>query len=232
VSVRSRVAFASGASGAVGAALLLTGRIDGSVVLAFFLAFAVRVGASAALSDAGPILAAVASKSLIRRAFLAPAWGFALAAAVVRAGSVDLTDVRGANAVAGLALVRGPTLTVVGSWLAFAAAAVATLAWQRVGAETAGSGSVGVIEAPMSLRRLEAAGVAAEVALLVSLFAGPQIDSASDAVWWFVGAGLLGAAALLGRHRADGLLSHRSLPLAAGTAGAVGLVLVLLGGAP
>ncbi|MGH2728948.1 MAG: hypothetical protein ACRDKS_18400, partial [Actinomycetota bacterium] len=98
MSIPSRVAFASGAAGAVGAGLLLSGRYDGSVVLAGLLVFSIRTAALGSIGDGE------GATGLNARALLAPVWTMAVAGAAMRAGSTALTDVRGANAVAGLAL--------------------------------------------------------------------------------------------------------------------------------
>ncbi|MFY9588284.1 MAG: hypothetical protein WAT66_12595, partial [Actinomycetota bacterium] len=62
MTARSRVAFASGAAGLVGATLLLSGRFDGSVALALLFAWGARVAVDASLVDAGPILASGAMR--------------------------------------------------------------------------------------------------------------------------------------------------------------------------
>lgn len=231
MSVRSRVAFASGAAGAVGAALVLSGRFDGSVVLALFLAFAIRTSAAGAMTDAGPILAAGALRLLRLRAALAPVWALVVAVAILRAGSAGLADARGANAVAGLPLAHGPLATVAGAWLAFAAALLAISATVRLGAETAAPpGASARVAIPVALRRLTASGVVAEAVLVVSLFLGPHIDGPSDVVWWVAGSALtLGFVVLAGRREAA---TERTAPAAATVLAAAGLALVLIGGPP
>jgi hypothetical protein len=186
--MRSRVAFATGTAGLVGSVLVLTGRFDASVLLAILFATAARVGVAGALIDGGPIVATAAVRSLRLQASLAPAWALIIVAGVMRAGAGSLAAARGANAVAGLALARGPLLSVVAAWLAAAAGIVAIAARERTGAETASSaGSVGRVVAPVALRRLEASAVLAQAALLVTLFAGPQVTSVLDAGWWVLG---------------------------------------------
>lgn len=229
MSVRSRVAFATGVAGAVGAALLLSGRFEGSVVLALLLAYSIRTASLAALVDAGPILAAGALKGLRGRLWLAPVWALSAAAAVARAGSPELEGLRGANAVAGPALAYGPLITVAGSWLAFGAAILALITWVELGAETAGP-APGRVEAPSPARRLDGIGVLAEAALVVSLFAGPQVVDTVDAAWWIGGVILLSAAAWYARRiRLPDIAYLPALPAALAAAG---LGLVLVGGAP
>jgi hypothetical protein len=229
VSVRSRVAFATGVAGAVGAALLLSGRFEGSVVLALLLAFSIRTASLAALVDAGPILAAGALRGLRERVWLMPAWALSAAAAVARAGSPELEGLRGANAVAGPALAYGPLITVAGSWLAFGAAILALITWVELGAETAGT-APGRVEAPPPVRRLEVIGVLAEAALIVSLFLGPQMVDGRDAAWWVGGSILLVVAAWYARRIRLPDVAH--LPALPATLAALGFALVLVGGAP
>jgi hypothetical protein len=227
VSLRARVAFASGAAGCVGAALVLAGRFEGTVVLAFAFAWAARLSPSATMMGAGPILAGGAGRALWNQLRLAPAWAVIVAIGALRAGSVELADVRGANAVAGLALARGPALTVLGVWCALAAGAAAVGASTPVGAETAAPQSArGVVAVPPTLRRMEAAGALAQIALLVTLFAGPQIDAAADAVWWVLGATALGAGAFVVRR----LGAAFPAVMVAGAGAAIGLALTVAGG--
>jgi hypothetical protein len=228
VSARSRVAFASGVGGLIGAALLVSGRFDGNVALALLFVGAARAARAATLVDAGPVVASGAHRSLARQIAFAPAWVLVVAAGVVRAGSAALSDARGANAVAGLAIARGETVTVIGVWLAVAAGIVALASRSPIGAETASSaGASGRVVVPSSLERLEIGAVIAQAALLVTLFAGPQITVGSDGVSWVLGiAGLVGIA---------WFARDIDVPLApkiAAALAAAGLALVIAGGAP
>lgn len=228
MSVRSRVAFAAGAAGLVGATLLLSGRAEGSVALALLLATAARAAAPATLVDGGAILASGAVRSLGKHVSFAPAWALVLVVGTLRAGSGGIGDARGANAVAGIALARGPALSIIGAWLAAAAGAIALASRTSIGVETAaGAGATGRVTPPGAVRRLEAAGVLAQAAVLVTLFAGPQVTGALDAVWW--AAGISGLAAFAWRARELDLANASGI--AAALAGA-GVVLGLLGGAP
>lgn len=229
MSVRSRIAFATGVAGAVGAALLLSGRFEGSVVLALLLTFSIRTASLAALVDAGPILAAGAVRGLRGRVWLAPVWALSVAAAAARAGSPELDGLRGANAVAGPALVYGPAMTVAGSWLAFGAAILALITWMELGAETGGVAS-GRVEAPAFVRRLEAIGVLAEAVLVVSLFLGPQVVDGPDAAWW--GGGIIALVFAARYARRVRLPDSAYLPALPVSLAASGLALVLVGGAP
>ncbi len=228
VSAHSRVAFASGVAGLVGATLLLSGRFDGSVALALLFAWGARVAADASLIDGGPVVAAGAARRLAQHASFAPAWAFIVAAGAQRAGSSGLSDLRGANAVAGLAIARGEALSVAGAWCALAAGVIALATSVGVDAETSGpQGSIGRIRPPAALRRLDAASVLALAALLATLFFGPQVVEATDALWWAGGIAGLAAGAWQGR--------RLTLPNAAVTAsvlGAAGLALMLVGGTP
>lgn len=200
-------------------------------MLALLLALSIRTASLASLVGAGPILAADAVRGLRRRAWLSPVWAIAIAVAVVRSGSSELLDVRGAHAVAGLALARGPAITVAGTWLAFIGTLLALVAWSPLGTETAGSPAArGRVEAPVPTRRLEAIGIVAEAALVVTLFMGPQIVEGTDAVWWVVGIGaLVGGAWLARRFRLPEPASRQPAP---GALAVAGLVLVLIGGPP
>lgn len=231
MSVRSRIAFASGAAGAVGAALLLSGRYEGSVVFALLLVYSIRTASLGSLVDAGPILAAGALRGLRARAWIAPVWVLVVVAAVLRAGSTALADVRGANAVAGVALANGPPLTIAGSWFAFGAAILAVLTWSPLGAETEGrSGVTARVVPPSGTTRLDALGVLGEAALAVSLFVGPQVVDGIDAVWWAAPIAAIVAAVALARR---GTVSIPALaPRLPAALAVVGVVLVLIGGAP
>ena len=231
MSVRSRVVFASGVAGAVGAVLLLSGRFDASAVLALLLVFAIRTAALGTLVAGGPILAAGALHGLRNRVWVAPAWALAVAAAVVRAGSTSLPDVRGANAVVGPALAYGPAATVAGCWLAFAAAALAILEWRPLGVDTAGAPTtIGRVAVPATVTRLDGVGVLAEAALVVSLFVGPQVVAGPDAAWYAAGIAVIVAGVWLARRRR--LVAPISLAAVSAALGTLGLGLVLIGGAP
>lgn len=227
MSARSRLAFATGVGGLIGAALLLSGRFDGSVALVLLLAVAARVAVAATLVDAAPSVAAGAHSSIVRHAAFAPAWVLIVATGVVRAGSAVLSDARGANAVAGLAIARGDAATVIGVWLALAAGIMVLADRTGIGVETiAGEGGTARV-APSSLDRLEIAAVVAQAALLVTLFAGPQVTGGLDAVPWVVGIAGLGGIAWFARD-----MNVPKAPIIAAALAAVGLGLAIAGGAP
>ena len=215
MSVRSRVAFASGVAGLAGAALLLSGRFDGSIVAALLFVFAARVAVPASVAD----VRSSASSALSRHASFAPAWALIAAAGIVRAGSASIADARGANAIAGLAVARGSVLTVAGVWFAVAAGLVVIASRSSIRGEST--------EDPVSLQRLEIGAVIAQAALLVTLFAGPHVTEALDAVSWVAGIGALGAIAWVARDK-----KVTSAPVVAAVLSAVGLALTLAGGAP
>lgn len=228
MSVRSRVAFASGVAGLIGAALLLSGRFDGSVALALLFAWGARVAADATLVDAGPILASGATRRLAQHMSFAPAWAFVVAVGTVRAGSSGLADLRGANAVAGLPLVRGDALSVAGAWCALIAGVIALAVSSDIGIETsAPHGSVARVRSPGALRRLDTAAALALAALLATLFFGPQVVDAADAVWWAAGIAALAIVTWQGRRRTIPHGAPAALILAA-----IGLALVIVGGTP
>jgi hypothetical protein len=228
VTARSRVAFASGSAGLVGATLLLSGRFDGSVALTLLFAWGARVAVDASLVDAGPILAAGAVRRLAQQASFAPAWALVIAVGAVRAGSAGLADLRGVNGVAGLALARGDALSVAGAWCALVAGALAIASRASNGAETAAPGGAGGrVLAPVSLRRLDAGGALAQAGLLATLFFGPQISDATDVIWWVAGVAALAALAWEGRR----IAIRHAAPIAMGLA-AIGLALILIGGTP
>jgi hypothetical protein len=225
VSARSRLAFATGVGGLIGAALLLSGRFDGSVALVLLLATAARVAAAATLIDAEPIVAAEAHSSIVRHAAFAPAWVLVVATGVVRAGSAVLSDARGANAVAGMAVVRGNVVTVAGVWCALAAGIVALA--DRTGIGVAGDAATARRPVLSSLDRLEIAAVLAQAALLVTLFAGPQVTGGVDVIPWVVAVAGLGVIAWFGR-----TLNVAKAPILAAGLAAIGLGLAIAGGAP
>jgi hypothetical protein len=169
--IHPRIAFASGVAAIAAAALMLSGRIDGSLVLAVVLVVVARAGPLAARADG-----VGGARSLARQSAVIPAWvGIALAASL-RAGSVALGDVRGAHAVGGLAIARGSVLLVVGAWLAAAAGALAIVAILDDSSESP------------EMRAIEWIAVAAQAALVVTLVAGPQIRGLRDVGPWVVGA--------------------------------------------
>jgi hypothetical protein len=227
VNVRARVAFATGVAGLAGATLVLSGRIDASVAVAVLFVFAARAAAVASLLGGGPVLADRAERSLVQQARLAPAWALIAVAAAVRAGSASLADVRGANAVAGLAVARGSVATVVAAWLALVGGVVAVSSFTSLGVRTASTDGIGVIEPPVVLRRLEAGGVLAQAALVVTLFIGPQVASAADAAWWIAGIAAIAIAAWRAR-----ALPVRDWTWIATGAAAMAALLSILGGAP
>lgn len=228
MTARSRVAFASGAAGLVGAALLLSGRFDGSAALALLFAWGARVAVDASLVDAGPILASGAARRLAQQMSFAPAWALVIGAGIVRAGSSALADLRGVNGVAGLAVARGDVLSVAGAWCALVAGALAIASRATNGVETAApGGAVARVVPPVSLRRLDAGGALAQAGLLATLFFGPQISEATDVVWWAAGVAALSVAAWEGRR----ITIRHAAPIAAGLA-AAGLALMLIGGVP
>lgn len=232
----ARVSFAAGAAAVAGAASLLAGGVGGSAIAATLLACAARAASSGARLGAGPVTSALAARSLERQSLFAPAWAFALAAGIARAGSADLADIRGANAVAGLALAHGRPAAVAGAWLALAAGALA-LAGPGFGpVRTAGSrGRSGIVRSEPLLGRLEMLALAAQGALLATLFAGPQATRGLDAVVWVAAlAGIGGVVALTASvaPRGVSVLARSEAPAVAAALGASGLALVLAGGVP
>ena len=228
MSVRSRVAFATGVAGLSGATLMFSGRFDGSIALALLFAFAARTAVAASVLDAGPVLAGRAERSLAQQARFAPTWALVVVAGAVRAASGSIADVRGAHAVAGLAIARGPALTVAGSWLALAAGAVALVSSTSLSTETASaSGTAAIVRPPVALCRLEAGGVIALAVLLVTLFAGPQVTNGTDAAWWIGALAVLLAFAWRARD-----MELQSPEVIAAVLAAAGAAFVIAGGAP
>lgn len=215
MSIRSRVAFATGVAGLAGAVLLLTGRFDGNVVTALLFVFAARVAVPASLIDTDR----GATSEVARHASFAPAWAMIVAAGIMRAGSPSIADARGANAIAGLAVAHGSLLTVAGAWFAVAAGFVVIASRARAEGATAA--------VPVSLQRLEMGAVIVQSALLVTLFAGPHVIEALDAVWWVAGIGSLAAVAWIARDR-----PIPAAPMIASGLAAAGLAFTLAGGAP
>jgi hypothetical protein len=209
VSAGPRVAFASGVGGLVGATLLLAGRFDAPAVVALLFVGAASVAVPACLLESE----ASAAPALARQAWFAPSWALIVAAGVFRAGSPALSDARGANAVAGLAITHGHAIAVVGAWLAIAAGVVAIAGRTRLDA------------APPTLQRLEIGATLAQAGLLVTLFAGPPISSGLDAVPWVVG---IAAAVSLEPRR----FPVPNAPLTAFALAGVGFAAMIAGGAP
>jgi hypothetical protein len=207
-----RAALASGAAGAVGCILLLTGRYPGTLATALLLALATRAAATAG----AVAFDRDAARDLGVQGAFVPVWALAASAAAVRAGSAFMADVRGAHAVAGLAIVRGPATAVVGAWACTAALTAAIAA-----AGTPSDGGTPVLE------RLSRLAVALQAALVASFFAGPQVRRAGDAVPWVATIALVALGArLLGRERA----ARTGVAWAAAGLAAAGLALTLAGG--
>jgi hypothetical protein len=180
--ISPRVSIATGIGAAAAAGLILAGRTPGSVPVA--LALVVGARAAAAASSSEPL----AARALGRQMSLVPAWvGIALVA-IVRAGSPDLGAVRGANAVLGLALAHGSTLVVAGAVVG-SLAGVATLV---------ASAPAFRVELGTASGRLEMLALLLQVWLITSLFAGPQVRAASDAIPWVVASVVALGAAIAG----------------------------------
>jgi len=158
---------------------------------------------------------AAAQWALARTVSTVPVWVAAVLTGVVRAGSPALADVRGANAVAGLALARGETLVVAGCWLAALASLLALALPLRTG----------LLVSSSPLDRLEAIALFLQAVLVVTLFAGPQINGARDVVPWTAGAVVASLALAFGARRA---LPYRT-PAVAGVVATIGLVLAAIG---
>jgi len=184
VLVHPRVALASGLAAAAGAALMLFGRIDGSIVTVLALAVAARAAAPAA---SGSVEAPAASS---RQIAAIPVWVAVAVAAVMRIESSSLDAALGANAVAGPALVRGGALMVAGSWVAVVAGTMAVVT---------GFGATRPIVPEKPFATLEVIGVAVQVLLLAALFAGPQIDEIADAIPWVVAVAAIGGVVIAAR---------------------------------
>lgn len=199
--------MASGAAGAAGAGLLLTGRLEGSALVVLALLLCARA-ASVAVS-AEP--AAVWGLSMQMR--LVPAWIGVLAVGLIRAGSVQLADVRGANAVAGPAVARGSVIAVAAAWVALVAVTIVIAApgWR------ADAGAA---------RRLEIVAIAGQVLLVVTLFAGPQVRGWTDGIPW-AGASLIASVAVW---RGSRFVAAEWAPRVATVLAALGFGLALAGG--
>ena len=215
MSVRSRFAFASGVAGLAGAVAVLTGRTDANVGLLLILALAPIAGAAGVALDGR----ATGGAALLRQIRLAPAWALVAGAAAIRAGSASFADVRGANAVAGIPLARGPAVSVAGAWLALIGGVVALAGIAARSDRDDG-------RAPL-LRLLEAGGVIALGVFLAGMFAGPQVRGATDAIWWIGAVLVVGAAAWRARD-----LALPDLWIAATVLAGAGLVMSIAGGAP
>lgn len=177
--IHPRIALASGLAAAVGAGLLILGRIEGSLVAVVALVLAAR---AAPLSAAG---SPTAVRALARHVETIPAWVALVVVATLRAGSPVLADIWGANGVAGLALARGSAATVAAAW----AAAIACLL--AIAVPAVGRGAL-PLSADPPWRQLEAIAVGLQVVVVAGVSAGPQVLGAVDVVPWIV-ATLVGA---------------------------------------
>lgn len=175
--VSPRFALATGFAASVGAGLILAGRAPGSVLAVAALVLAARAAATAVAERVD------AAGSLARQASSVPAWVVVVGVGVLRAGSVDVEDLRGAHAVFGLAVVHGHVLAV-------AAALVAALLGLIVIGMACGRSSFFATEDPFV--RLEAVAVAVQIWLVVALFVGPQVRAPIDLVPWVAGVLLAG----------------------------------------
>lgn len=187
--------------------MLLAGRLDGSALVVLVLLLAARA-APVAVSTEPPAVWALAMQMR-----LVPAWIGVLAVGLVRAGSVQMADVRGANAVAGLAVARGSVVAVAAAWFALVAATIVIAApgWR------ADAGAA---------RRLEIVAIAGQILLIVTLFAGPQVRAWTDAIPW-VAASAVGAAA---GWKGASVVGAEWAPRAATVLAALAFGLVLVGG--
>lgn len=175
----TRIAGAVGGAALAGAGLLLSGRANGSIVTVLVLIASARAAATVLEPVLGP-------RTLSAHVALVPAWVGLVVVGAARAGSPLLEDVRGANAVAGLAVGHGSAAMVAAVWLALVAAVGATAASVR----RTSLGSAGA--------RLDVVAVALQIVLVVTLFAGPHVRTLGDVTVWtgasVVGAGLVALA--------------------------------------
>lgn len=184
--LNQRACLIVSAAAATGAILGLLGRIELSVPAAILLLLLSRAAAFAATTEppaarfGGSVAATI------------PAWILVASTAVLRANAPGLNEVRGANAVAGLALTHGEPVVVAACWLALLAGIVAL-----AGSMPARRPSAGAPPA-MQAELLSAAGL---VLFLVCLFAGPQVVGVADLLPWVVGSLAVGAAAVLAATR-------------------------------
>jgi hypothetical protein len=196
----ARATIAAGAAAAAGAGLLLTGRIDGSVITALALVLVVR-----AVAGVVALEPAHAARAVSRQFTTAPVWIAIVVVGSLRAGSVHLADVRGANAVAGLAIAQGEVVAVIAAWVAVVAAVLAISGGAGIGGAYRGT-----VAPSVPFARLDATGAVLQALLVVTLFAGPQVRGAPDVGVWVAGVVGVGAAAVLARRiarwdRADAL---------------------------
>lgn len=215
--IDARVALASGVAGATAAVLALAGSLDVSIVLALVFVLVARAAPLAAATDPPAVAAALG-----RLARVVPVWAAVTAVAAVRAGSVLLADVRGANAVGGLGVARGDVLLVGACWLAFAAG-IAAIVFPSARA----TASFGLTVSAGAASRIELFALALQAWLLVTFFAGPQVRSIHDAGPWLVGTLATAEAVWLARRVRDA----EWLARAATAAALVALAAALIAGA-
>ena len=204
----ARVATAVAAASLVGAGLMLAGRANGSAVTVVLLILTAR----AALIASDP--RAVDTMTLGRLAASVPLWVGVVLVGALRAGAADVDAIRGAHAVAGLALARGDALIVIASWLGMVAAIVA-LSTVSPRAERLGRDPV------------LGAVVVLHVLLITTVFAGPHVSAWTDLIPWALGVAAVGAGALALRDRLA------SWPVLTVTTSAVAVAVILASlGAP
>ncbi|HEX9776088.1 MAG TPA: hypothetical protein VGB83_10985 [Actinomycetota bacterium] len=208
-----RLTLAIGSAAAAGAIAMLSGRVDGSALLAVLLVVVARAAALSVVADSG-----VAARATGRDHTLTLAWIGILAIAATLAETTGLAAMRELHTTDGPALAGGRPLAVVAAWLAVVAALVAT------GRSTRASGPVS--EAPTPFSRLEALAWVLQLWLVVALFIGPNVGAWRDAVPWAAGIVGLGALGLLARPWLRWEVVDR---LAVALAGA-GLILASIGG--
>lgn len=183
--------------------MLLAHRFEGTVPAVLIMVLAARASGPASALSAGEFARRLATAALRRQAAFASAWVLFAAAASVRAGSTVMADIAGAHGVAGLALARGPVLSIAGMWLAVLGVAIAIGGSfpARVGVRLAGPNG-GMVLMPALARRLDLLGVAVQILFVAALAAGAQIRSATDAIGWVAAAVALGAWTWFGRDAA------------------------------
>jgi hypothetical protein len=143
-------------------------------------ALCVAARAAAAVSSSTP----ASARALAGITATVPAWVGLMIVAAIRAGSPDLADVRGGNAVLGIAVAHGPVLLIAASIAAGVAGVLAiAAAWAPLE------------DHPM---RLALIGIGLQLWLVVTVVAGPQVSAGTDVVPWIAAALVLGVALFAG----------------------------------
>lgn len=200
---RPALVAATGIGSIVVATLALVGVLDLPILALVPLLVATR-GAAGILAGAPLVRSRLVSFSVSGAALVV--------LAAVRAGSVELDAIRGANAVLGPALVTRPVLLALGLTLAGAGMLVSSSAVSAAASQGRRPGAAAI---------LEIGGAAGTLVLIAGAWAGPELDGVASAVVWLVAVGLL----VVADRGMRAIARHTRVAQLAAAVAALGLVL-------